>query len=207
MKKLMSLLLAAVMLLSFAACSNNGGKTAEATQEPTEAPTAEPTEEVNTKGTRSNPYMLNEPITFTTIIKSNLSYVADMDVTITVLELISQEDYLAIGKSHNCIFSNYKPSAIKFDLHIDSDYDDAIGILAGCGFHFDYITSEMLNYGVGVSQYIDVNSFKGVTSLFSGVDYSFYSEFDGLDSNDIEYVQINYYIPNSNSDTIWIKVR
>lgn len=45
MKKLMSLLLAAVMLLSFAACSGNGGKTAEKTQEPTEAPTAEPTEE------------------------------------------------------------------------------------------------------------------------------------------------------------------
>lgn len=46
MKKIMSLLLAAVMLLSFAACSGNGGgQTAEATQEPTEAPTAEPTEE------------------------------------------------------------------------------------------------------------------------------------------------------------------
>ena len=48
MKKIMSLLLAAVMLLSFAACSGNGGgQTAEATQEPTEAPTAEPTPEVN----------------------------------------------------------------------------------------------------------------------------------------------------------------
>ena len=46
MKKLMSLLLAAVMLLSFAACSGNGGgQTAEVTPEPTEAPTAEPTEE------------------------------------------------------------------------------------------------------------------------------------------------------------------
>lgn len=46
MKKLMSLLLVAVMLLSFAACSGNGGgQTAEATQEPTEAPTVEPTEE------------------------------------------------------------------------------------------------------------------------------------------------------------------
>lgn len=44
MKKFLSLLLAAMMLLSFAACSG-GGKTAEATQEPTEAPTAEPTEE------------------------------------------------------------------------------------------------------------------------------------------------------------------
>lgn len=44
MKKLMSLLLAAVMLLSFAACSGNGGgQTAEATQEPTEASMAEPT--------------------------------------------------------------------------------------------------------------------------------------------------------------------
>lgn len=42
----MSLLLAAVMLLSFAACSGNGGgQTAEVTPEPTEAPTAEPTEE------------------------------------------------------------------------------------------------------------------------------------------------------------------
>ena len=46
MKKFLSLLLAAMMLLSFAACSG-GGKTAEATQEPTEAPTAEPTEEPN----------------------------------------------------------------------------------------------------------------------------------------------------------------
>ena len=46
MKKLMSLLLAAVILLSFAACSGNGGgQTAEVTPEPTEAPTAEPTEE------------------------------------------------------------------------------------------------------------------------------------------------------------------
>lgn len=41
MKKIMSLLLAAVMLLSFAACSNNGGKTAEATPELTADPTPE----------------------------------------------------------------------------------------------------------------------------------------------------------------------
>ncbi|MBQ1892720.1 MAG: hypothetical protein II155_01295, partial [Clostridia bacterium] len=45
MKKILSIILAALMLLSFAACSGNGGQTAEKTQEPTEAPTAEPTEE------------------------------------------------------------------------------------------------------------------------------------------------------------------
>lgn len=45
MKKIFALMLAALMLLSFAACSGNGGQTANATQEPTEGPTAEPTEE------------------------------------------------------------------------------------------------------------------------------------------------------------------
>lgn len=45
MKKYLSLILAVIMLLSLAACSGNGGQTANATQEPTEAPTAEPTEE------------------------------------------------------------------------------------------------------------------------------------------------------------------
>lgn len=47
MKKLLSLVLAALMLLSFAACSGNGGQTANGTQEPTEAPTPEPTPEVH----------------------------------------------------------------------------------------------------------------------------------------------------------------
>ena len=48
MKKIFALMLAALMLLSFAACSGssgNGGQTTEATKEPTETPTAEPTEE------------------------------------------------------------------------------------------------------------------------------------------------------------------
>ncbi len=48
MKKLLSLVLAALMLLSFAACSGNsgkGGQTANATKEPTEASSAEPTKE------------------------------------------------------------------------------------------------------------------------------------------------------------------
>lgn len=47
MKKILSLLLAAMMLLSLAACSG-GGKTAEATQEPTEAPTEEPVNFITT---------------------------------------------------------------------------------------------------------------------------------------------------------------
>lgn len=64
MKKLMSLLLAAVMLLSFAACSGNGGKTAEVTPEPTEAPTAEPTEEPTEAPT---PEPTEEPIQATEI--------------------------------------------------------------------------------------------------------------------------------------------
>ena len=47
MKKLMSFMLAVLMLLTLAACSGNGGQTANATQAPTEAPTAEPTEAIN----------------------------------------------------------------------------------------------------------------------------------------------------------------
>ncbi len=46
MKKIIAILLAAIMLLSFVACSGNGGgQTAQTTLEPTEAPTAVPTEE------------------------------------------------------------------------------------------------------------------------------------------------------------------
>ncbi|MBQ1893008.1 MAG: hypothetical protein II155_02765 [Clostridia bacterium] len=88
MKKLVSLLLAALMLLSFAACSGNGGKA----EEPTEAPASEPTSEQPVDATPENSEM-----TKLELLKK-AEYVSSFQMSSSIAENIVRAEQAYCGK-------------------------------------------------------------------------------------------------------------
>lgn len=118
MKKILAILLAAMIMLSFVACSGNGGgQTANVTPEPTEAPTAEPTEEpVKSKEelmSSSTEILFDElaKLTYDNIAQAKMKY-CDKDVIITGYILEINEDHVIMNSGSR------SSSTIKIEAYI-----------------------------------------------------------------------------------------
>lgn len=121
MKKLLSLVLATLMLLSFAACNGNGGnggQTAEATKEPTETSTAEPTEEPKmsmedmlSQATELTYSGINNSAPWDNIARAEMDYVGK--------SVTSSEMYVEKVETEYAVFKAPHNSRFEFRLYLD----------------------------------------------------------------------------------------
>ena len=122
MKKLLSLVLAALMLLSFAACSGssgNGGQTANATKEPTAEPTEEPMPKV---GDTIHGKMFDITITGVSYPdKIENGFYHEDPNGVRVSDITTEEGYSMIRIDYSYSYHGKDTGRERFDFQLDYD--------------------------------------------------------------------------------------
>jgi|GEM_PF-5265120 len=170
MKKIFTIMLAAIMLLSFVACSGNGGgQTANVTTEPTEAPTAEPTEEPTEEPMPKIGETVHGKICDVTItsmeyvdkIKQGLvqsvwnGYYSD----VTYKDVTAKEGYTILRINYSWVYTGKTVGKLVFDAELDFDHGFKFNQESKIG-HVIPEASSVIMYGSEKYQGFEVMSHK-----------------------------------------------
>ncbi|MBQ3556637.1 MAG: hypothetical protein IJA11_02425 [Oscillospiraceae bacterium] len=203
MKKAIFLILAFLMCLSLCACGNKDDDLSRYMPQKTEKESPITPRKENAKGSRSNPYSLNEKIVFSSVdMGLNNMY----KTTVTVDKLSSSQFDLAKSiyeKRNNSTCSEIY--SISFEIEcVKGNNSEKLSDRTDSGGCF-------LKHGLDMSMqetyfnFFDKTSGNYIYDLYPDVEYDLYMV--PMDNITCKYITFEYHIDKYETETIWIEVK